>query len=79
VKLPGVDRALIDRTESVLRELDEIADAELHDVTVHGQKYRASGVLVGPTGVAASVVTVWIVLHGEDHPRFVTALPGDRT
>lgn len=30
----------------------------------------------GSTGRAATVVSVWIVLVGEDYPHFVTAYPG---
>jgi hypothetical protein len=32
----------------------------------------------GLLGRPVEVVTVWIILTGEDAPRFVTALPGDR-
>lgn len=112
MKLPEVDRALIDAAklqdyllsnahpvgrfksaffaslgythersaelDSALRRLAHDAEAELDDATAHGQ-YRVTGMLVGPAGVRATVTTVWIVLHGESYPRFVTAFPGDRT
>lgn len=42
----------------------------------HGQKYEVRGTLLTPRGKVASIVVVWIVLHGEDAPRFVTAFPG---
>ena len=41
----------------------------------YGQKYEVGGFLQGPTGREAPVVTVWIVLRGEDVPRLVTAYP----
>lgn len=41
-----------------------------------GQKYEVRGTLKGPAGKAALLVAVWIVLHGEDFPRLVTAYPG---
>ena len=43
----------------------------------YGTKYVVRGNLLGPSGVAADVVTVWIVLDGESAPRFVTAYPGE--
>ena len=65
---------------SVLRDqLQQLAsvDAELGASTRFGQKYVVRGTIHGPMA-AASIVTVWIVLHGEDFPRFVTAYPGTR-
>jgi hypothetical protein len=44
-----------------------------------GNKFEGSATLVGPSGASLSIVTVWIVRHGEDVPRFVTAIPGDKT
>ena len=40
-------------------------------------KYVVSGRLSGPSGDAAGVITVWIILDGESAPRFVTAYPGE--
>ena len=62
-----------DRLRDRLRELAE-QDAELGETTEYGQKYLVSGTLEGPTG-AAEVVSVWIVLAGDDIPRFVTVYP----
>ncbi len=47
------------------------------DVTEFGQKFAAHGQLRGPNGRAADVVTIWIILAGENAPRFVTAYPED--
>ena len=44
----------------------------------YGQKYEVRGRLDGPARRSAEVVAVWIVLRGEDFPRFVTAFPGAR-
>jgi hypothetical protein len=52
------------RNEAVATELNE---------------YEARGTIQRPGGKAAVVVTVWIVLRGEDFPRFVTAYPGARS
>ena len=49
-------------------------DAELGEATKYGQKYIISGTLAGPGG-RARVQSVWIVLTGDDIPRFVTVYP----
>lgn len=45
-------------------------------VSEHGHKYEVRGMLEGPSR-SAPVVTVWMVRVGEDHPRLVTAFPGE--
>ena len=50
-------------------------DAEVAEGTEYGQKYIVRGTIAGPTGRGAEVLTVWIVLHGEAAPRFVTVYP----
>ena len=45
--------------------------------TSFGQKYQVRGTIRGPAGREAAVVTAWIVLRGEEAPRFVTAFPGE--
>jgi hypothetical protein len=52
-------------------------EAEPAGAGVCGQKYVARGMVRGPDGRAAAVVTVWIVLRGDDVPRLVTAYPGE--
>jgi hypothetical protein len=54
--------------------------ASLHDVsssaaTLYGHKHAVRGILHGRNGRSAMVVTVWIVVRGDDLPRFVTAYP----
>ena len=51
-------------------------DAQLGPATRFGQKYLVHGTITGPSGRAGRIVVVWIILHGEDFPRFVTAYPG---
>jgi hypothetical protein len=43
-----------------------------------GNKYEVPAILTGPSGRSAAVLTVWIVRHGEEVPRLVTALPGEK-
>jgi hypothetical protein len=54
-------------------------EARVGAATRFGQKYVVSGTLRGPSGRVASIVVVWIILNGEDFPRFVTAYPGAKS
>ena len=56
-----------------------VGEAAKTELTTYGQKYEVRGTITGPAGRSAHVVTVWIVLHGEDVPRLVTAHPGGNT
>ena len=51
-------------------------EAQLGAATRFGQKYLVHGTITGPSGRAAGVVAVWIILNGEDFSRLVTAYPG---
>ncbi|MFN8859744.1 MAG: DUF6883 domain-containing protein [Gemmatimonas sp.] len=44
----------------------------------YGRKFEVEGIIEGPSGRKAAVVSVWIILRGEVVPRLVTALPGAR-
>jgi hypothetical protein len=46
--------------------------------TEFGTKFEVQGQLKGPYGTNATVVTVWVILKGEDFARFVTAYPGEK-
>jgi len=54
-------------------------EAQLVGATRFGQKYVVPGTIQGPVGGAVPLVVVWIVLNGEDFPRFVTAYPGAKS
>ena len=113
MKLPGVDRAVVDAAkirdyllsgshpvgrfkaslfvalgysaagwEGLAADLRGHAlenEAVARQTNEYGQKYEVRGRIECPAGKAAVLVTVWIVLHGEDFPRFVTAFPGARS
>jgi hypothetical protein len=49
--------------------------AEVSERTDYGQKYIVRGTIIGMAGRRAKVLTVWVVLDGEEVPRFVTAYP----
>ena len=63
------------RFEADLRSQHLPKDATLEERTSYGQKYAIHAKLVGPSGSAADVVSVWFVRPGEEFPRFVTAYP----
>jgi hypothetical protein len=63
------------RLEADLRSQHLSKDATPEEHTSHGQKYAIYATLVGPSGVSADVVSVWVMRPGEEFPRFVTAYP----
>jgi hypothetical protein len=64
------------RLQIDLLELCRTGEALAGQASRFGRKYEVRGTLKGPSGRFATVVTVWMVLAGEDVPRFVTAYPG---
>jgi hypothetical protein len=64
------------RLEADLRAQHLSRDAMMGEANPYGQKYEIRAPITGPTGRTAEVVSVWVVLAGEDFPRFVTAFPG---
>ena len=54
-------------------------EAQLGGATRFGQKYVVPDTIQGPSGRVAHIVVVWIILNGEDFPRFVTAYPGAKS
>jgi hypothetical protein len=51
-------------------------EATVGQASDFGQKYEVRGTIEGLAGRRAEIVTVWIILSGEDAPRLVTAYPG---
>ena len=69
-----------ERSEDLLNALGHIAETGLVVETVgtpFGTKYVVTGRLKTPLGQGEPVTTVWIILAGEDIPRFVTAYPAN--
>jgi hypothetical protein len=64
------------RLQIDLLDLCRKCDAVEGQESQFGRKYEVRGTLKGPSGRQAEIVTVWVVLAGEDFPRFVTAYPG---
>lgn len=65
-------RALQEEMFSLLE--NEAVETERNE---YGQKYEVRGTIQGPSGKWAEVVSAWIILDGEDFPRFITAYPGE--
>ena len=72
----GYDQDNWNLLETNIRSLLK-GEAEEIDVTEYGTKYQLIGAVTGPNGRSANIVTLWIILTGEDAPRFVTAYPED--
>jgi hypothetical protein len=60
--------------EQLLSLLDSFP-AEPGQPSDFGTKFETRGSLEGPSGKLARVVSVWMIRHGEDFPRFITAFP----
>lgn len=58
-----------------LRALAVNGDASPMEESPFGRKFEVLGRLKGPSGREADILSVWIILEGEDFPRFVTAYP----
>ncbi|MEE9162591.1 MAG: hypothetical protein V3U35_06420, partial [Candidatus Neomarinimicrobiota bacterium] len=65
-----------EQLDTDIRDLIAAAEAHPRVKTEYGQKYEVRGSLTGPGGRRAEIVTVWIILAGEEVPRFVTAYTG---
>jgi hypothetical protein len=51
-------------------------DAVLVEKTKYGSKYVITGNIRGPNGKIVRLKSLWIILEGEDFPRFITIYPG---
>lgn len=50
-------------------------DAEKGEETEYGEKYTIAGWIRGPNGKSMLLTSVWIILRGENVPRFITIYP----
>jgi hypothetical protein len=72
----GYSRAGWPRLQSDLLDLGRTGAMAEGQSSQFGRKYEVRGTSVGPSGRGAEVVTVWVILVGDDVPRLVTAFPG---
>ena len=73
----GFSRSAWPVLRTALLDLAIRGEASPGPANAHGQKYEVSGTIQGPNGREAWILTIWIILSGEDFPRFVTACPED--
>lgn len=73
----GYEATAWQRLETDLRKQILSQPALELEPTPFGRKFAIHGKLKGPSGRAAEVTSIWILLTDEDFPRFVTAYPGD--
>lgn len=73
----GYTRDGWERLQLDLLELGRSGTARPAQAVPFGQKYEVRGILHGPGGGAAYLVTIWIILEGQAVPRLVTAYPGE--
>lgn len=72
----GFSRANWSQLAEALREHGRANDAIRRTDNRFGKRYEVRGSLAGPNGRRAEIVTIWIILSGDDRPRLVTAYPG---
>ncbi len=63
--------------EQRLRDLILSKDVSKVEETRYGQKLIVEGLLECSSGEKVQIVTVWVILKGENIPRFVTVYPGE--
>lgn len=74
----GFTRQAWRRLADALSQHASLYDVVRTEITEYGVKYRIVGALMTPDERNPTVRTLWIVLHGDDVPRFITAVPHDR-
>ncbi len=62
-------------SDPFLKRLRDRAAQQAAVDSAYGQKFHVRGRLSGSDGRSAELISIWIVLHGTDAPRFVTAFP----
>ena len=63
----GLEQGLV-----AIAKTKEVVDTERSE---YGMKYTIDGPMDTPGGRVVRVRTVWIIGHGEERPRFITAYP----
>ncbi len=76
-ELLGYSASTWRQLEEDLRTQHLSQDAVAGKPSPYGQKFEVRATLKGPSGRAAQVVSIWVVLVDEDVPTFVTAYPGE--
>src|SRR5437870_3252487 len=64
-----------DRLMRDIREQLLPLDAEFHEETEYGPKYRIRGTLTGPNGQVLRVLTIWMKEGATNQTKFVRLFP----
>jgi len=62
--------------EEAIRDLISVQDVSKSEMSQYGNKFVVEGPLIGLLGDPVQIVTVWIILNGEEVPQFISAYPG---
>jgi len=73
--LAGYTLADADRLLQDIRKQLLPLDAEFHEETEYGPKYRIRGTLTGPNGRVLRIVTIWMKENETNQTKFVTLFP----
>jgi hypothetical protein len=65
------------RLERDFREQHLTRDAVEQPASEYGRLFLIRGAITGPNGRSVILSSVWMIRHGEDIPRFITAFPGE--
>ncbi len=68
----------MEQFEEDIRTQHLALDAELGEKTKYGQKYIITGDIKGPNGKVMKLKSIWIILAGEELPRFITIYPEEK-
>ena len=68
--LDDADRLMRDIREQLLP-----LEAEFHEETEYGPKFRIRGTLTGPNGRGLRVLTIWMKENATNQAKFVTLFP----
>jgi hypothetical protein len=71
----GFNREDWQKLADAFSKLAQSAEVSKSMASLHGQKYILDGRMESPSGKTPRVRTIWIVDHGQDAPRLVTAYP----
>jgi hypothetical protein len=72
----GYDRENWPQLRDDLRALAGAIDVTPSPPDTFGQRFVGTGRLIGPTGRALPIVTVWLISSTGEPPRLITAYPG---
>jgi predicted ATP-grasp superfamily ATP-dependent carboligase len=71
----GFSETRVDELKNALIDVAKNGEVKATIRTDFGVKYVVEGVISGPSGRRAVILTVWFIKTGQDRPRLITAYP----